>query len=397
MENKGRLLFEVTLWEFSRWFKLKDQIISIIVISLISLLIFGGKAFLDSKKIKTVNLAVIHNELLPNLKLENKFVLKPETEAEKERLFKLLDEEELAGILIISSKNSAELHVNEHSEWISEIKEALNSTIQNAKLKEMNLSREQLAELFKEYDLNINSRNFNQQYTGTGEKITAGVFILLMLFGVFISLAYQLVAITGEKQLRITELVVSAITPQTWIDGKILGISLLALVTMIFYSLGSILFVLISAAFGSGWSVPILIGNPALVLLLLFLSVTGFFFWNIFFTAIAATINDPNTSARGTIMFIPIIPVSLAYFAIANPNSGFIKFLSIFPITSPTILSTRLVLTEVPALEIIFSIILLFISMWYMRKLAAKIFATSILLSGKEPEWKEIMKWLRQS
>lgn len=218
-----------------------------------------------------------------------------------------------------------------------------------------------------------------------------------MLFGVFISLAYQLAAITGEKQLRITELVVSAISPQTWIDGKILGISLLSLVTMVFYSFGSIFFVMISAAFGSGWSIPVLINNPALVLLLLIISIIGFFFWNIFFTAIAATINDPNTSARGSIMFIPIIPVSLAYFAIANPNSGFIKFLSVFPVTSPTILSARLVLTEVPALEIIFSIILLFISMWYMRKLAAKIFATSILLSGKEPEWKEIMKWLRQS
>lgn len=396
--SKKRLLYEVALWEFSRWFKLRDQILSIVIVSVISLLVFGGKAFFDSQEDKTVHIAVINSELLPsNLNPGKDFIFEPKANEKKKELFEKLYQEELDGILIIKSKSSAELHVIEQSQWINEIRKIFNVSLQNEKLKEINLSKEQLAELFKEYNFNINSRSPDEQKTGSGEKITAGVFIVLMLLGVFISLAYQLVAITGEKQLRITELVVSAISPQTWIDGKIIGISLLAFVTMISYSFSSVLFVIISAAFGSGWTIPILITNPALVLLLLFLSVMGFFFWNIFFTSIAATINDPNTSARGSIMFIPMLPVSLAYFAIANPNSTMIKFFSVFPLTSPAVLSARLVLTEVSILEIIIPIMLLFISLWYMRKLAAKIFSTSILLSGKEPEWKEIMKWLKQS
>lgn len=159
MKNRRRLLFEVTLWEFSRWFKLKDQIISLLIISLISLLIFGGKAFFNSKKSKSIQIAVINNELLPsNLNLDKKFILKPENEGEKDALFRLLYEEKLEGILIISSKNSAELHVNDNSEWINEIKGALNSALQNVKLKEMNLTKEQLDQLFREYELNIHSQ-----------------------------------------------------------------------------------------------------------------------------------------------------------------------------------------------------------------------------------------------
>src|SRR5690625_5507453 len=46
---------------------------------------------------------------------------------------------------------------------------------------------------------------------------------------------YQYTTITREKQMRITEQVVSAIHPQTWIDGKILGISGIGLTYVLYY------------------------------------------------------------------------------------------------------------------------------------------------------------------
>jgi len=61
------------------------------------------------------------------------------------------------------------------------------------------------------------------QFKSTAEKIAAGLVISVMLFGIFVGSAYQFVAITGEKQLRVTEMIVSAVTPQQWIDGKIHG------------------------------------------------------------------------------------------------------------------------------------------------------------------------------
>lgn len=66
--------------------------------------------------------------------------------------------------------------------------------------------------------------------------------------GVFLGLACQFIAINGEKNLRITGVIVSAVSPQTWIDGKILG--------------------------------------------LLFFAIAGFFLWNIIFAAIAETIAE---------------------------------------------------------------------------------------------------------
>jgi ABC-2 type transport system permease protein len=217
-----------------------------------------------------------------------------------------------------------------------------------------------------------------------------------MLLGVFLGLAYQFVAITGEKQLRITEVIVSAISPQTWIDGKILGISFLSLAMLVTYSLTSVIFVFISSLFGSGWSLPLVITNPLLIIYLFIFSLAGFFFWNTFFSAIAATINDPNTSARGSLMMVPAIPVAIAFFALGNPDSIAMRILSLFPLTSAPVISARLVLTDVSIIEIVASLFLLILSTLYLRKAAGKIFALSVLMYGKEASWKEISKWIKE-
>ncbi|MGD8781752.1 MAG: hypothetical protein PVH88_22650 [Ignavibacteria bacterium] len=86
-----------------------------------------------------------------------------------------------------------------------------------------------------------------------------------MLLGIFLGLAYQFVAITGEKQLRISEVVVAAISPQKWIDGKILGISFLSLAFLITL----ILFVFVSDIFGSGWPILLTITDSFLIIFLL--------------------------------------------------------------------------------------------------------------------------------
>ena len=54
----------------------------------------------------------------------------------------------------------------------------------------------------------------------------------------------------------------------------------------------------------------------------------GILFWSAFMAGFAATINDPNNSARSTVMFIPILPVMLAFFTVDLPELGVVTFLS---------------------------------------------------------------------
>ena len=396
--SKIKLTLEVAKWEFNRWFKLKDQIITLLISALISLLIFGGKAFIEKFSDDKVELVIINSDVLP-IKLSNeskiKLIKKEFTEADEQK--KLLAEKEIGGILILNDIDNIELTVNKEPAWLGELQKALTSARQQIILKKSNISQEQLKNIFQQAQIKMNYTETKREESSTGEKVSAGIFIGLMLLGVFFGLSYQFVAITGEKQLRITEVIASAISPKTWIDGKILGISLLSIVLLVTSALSTVVFIMVSSMFGSGWSIPLSITNPLLIVVLFILSISGFLLWNTFFSAIAATINDPNTSARSSLMMVPVIPVAIAFYAIGNPDSLVMKILSLFPLTSSPVLSARLVLTDVPFIEILLSLILLIISIWYLRKAAGKIFSLSILMYGKEPSWKEISKWFRES
>ncbi|NCS87866.1 MAG: hypothetical protein CO127_07550 [Ignavibacteria bacterium CG_4_9_14_3_um_filter_36_18] len=393
-----KLTLEVVKWEFNRWFKLKDQIITLLISALISLLIFGGKALIEKFSDDKVELVIINSGVLPiKLSNESKIELIKKEFAETDEQKKLLAKKEIGGILILNDIDNIELTVNKEPAWLGELQKALTSARQQIKLKQSNISQEQLKNIFQQAQIKMNYTETKREESSTGEKVSAGIFIGLMLLGVFFGLSYQFVAITGEKQLRITEVIASAISPKTWINGKILGISLLSIVLLVTSVLSTVVFIIVSSIFRSGWSIPLSITNPLLIVALFILSISGFLLWNTFFSAIAATINDPNTSARSSLMMVPVIPVAIAFYALGDPDSLVMKILSFFPLTSSPVLSARLVLTDVSFIEILLSLILLIVTIWYLRKAAGIIFSLSILMYGKEPSWKEISKWIRES
>jgi ABC-2 type transport system permease protein len=396
--QKIKMVYEVSKWEFGRWFKFKEQIVTLLIGACASLFIFGGKGLLEKFSESSVTLVVLNGNTLPfTLSGESPIRLVHKNRSEMEAQKLLMMEKKIDGILTLIDIDHAELLVNREGPWLGELKEALDSARRRVKMEQSGISPEQLAAVFEPVSMNIVYAEAAPNKRSLADKITAAIFIVLTLLGIFTGLSYQFVAITGEKQLRITEVIVSAISPQTWIDGKIIGISLLSLALLVTLTAGTMVFVLISSLFGSGWAFPIVLTSPWLVLVLFLLSIGGFLFWNTFFSAIAATIHDPNTSARNSLIMVPVIPVGIAFYALKDPDSWIMKILSLFPLTSAPVLSARLVLTEVPIIEVCASLSLLILSICYLRKLAGIVFATSILIYGKEPSWKEISRWIRES
>lgn len=395
--NKLKLLYEVSSWEFKRWFKIKEHFISLLIAAALSFLIFGSKIVIELFEDKNIDVIVINSERLPfALDPKSKINLTFKNETDVYTQLTLLQKKEIDGIIFINSVDSIDLKLYSDAPWVEELRGAINVARQNIKLTELNISQYQLAELFKEVKLNLNYTEREEHKAGDAEVIAAGILMGLMFMGIFLGLSYQFIVITGEKQNRITEVVISAIPPQIWIDGKIIGIALLSLVSLISTSLSFVLFMFISDLFGSGWTIPLKVMEPLLIIKLFFFALGGFVFWNTFFSAIAATINDPNTSSRNSFLMIPTIPAVIGFLSLGDPNSIVVQIFSIFPITSSAVISARMVLTHVPLWEILLSFSLLILSTWYLRKLAGKIFATSILMYGKEPTWKEIFRWLKE-
>lgn len=92
-----------------------------------------------------------------------------------------------------------------------------------AKIRALGIPPSQLADVLRPMALSVRIHEEGRRPSTTAEKAAAGLVIGLMLMGIFTGMGYQFVSITGEKQIRVTEMIISAVSPQQWMDGKILG------------------------------------------------------------------------------------------------------------------------------------------------------------------------------
>jgi ABC-2 type transport system permease protein len=135
--------------------------------------------------------------------------------------------------------------------------------------------------------------------------------------------------------------------------------------------------------------------NLPLIVLYLPFAILGVLIWNAMLAAIASIITDPNNSGKSGLMMLPILFVMASFFVTHDPDNGFSVFLSWFPLTSATSMPMRWAITEVGVEQLIGSFILLVITFYFLRKIAAKIFRVSILMTGKEPSWSDVYKFIK--
>ncbi len=396
--SKASLLWEITRWELMRWLKLKDQVQTLVLSVVLGLAVWGGLALFQKVDRDPINVAVMHPDRLPfNLSGDGPFELALAGEHDEAALLAALEAGEIDALLRLESYETAEIIVTREPIWQGELETILNGARQQAQIADADLDPQMLSKLFEPVDLRVAYHETASPPTSWADKVAAGFIISLMMVGVFTGLAYQFIVITGEKQLRVTEQIVSAVKPQLWIDGKILGISLLALATTGTYLASSLGFVLLSKAFGKGLPIPLAINDPMLWLQVGLLAMAGFLLWNTFFGLIAATINDPNTSSRGGLMLLPLLPLAIPFLGMSHLEAPWMRVLAILPPTSPTVLTMRLILADVPAWEFFLALLLLALSIGLLRKAAGKVFGLAILMVGKEPTWGEIARWIKEA
>lgn len=397
MKHRWKSTWNVTRWEFNRFFKWKDMIKGLLFFLFFGFIGGVTASWLTSDSISIPNVAVTDYSVFSPSDFETEEIaFFDHTQTAAEELAIKMEAGEVDAILTIHSPDEATIRMPNDRAWLMNLRQILQDLRLEQKLQQFEIDRGVYSALEEEVVLN---REFDSgSESSVADKVVAGIAIFLVLMAVFMGFAYQFTAITGEKQQRITEQVISAIDPQTWIDGKILGITGIGLVYVVFYGglslIGALLLVQFTGApFGSAISLI----NPLFVIIFLILSLLGVLMWNSFLAGVAATIDDPNSSERSAFMFLPMLPVFFAFFALVNPDGTAITTLGIFPLTSFAVLPARMVLTQVAWWEPLLAIALLAATAWLFRIIAAKIFATGMMMYGKEPSIKEMARWFIKS
>jgi len=248
-------------------------------------------------------------------------------------------------------------------------------------------------------------------------------FIMYMVIFIYGSMVMR--SVMEEKINRIVEVIISSVKPTQLMLGKVLGVGgvgltqlamWLILIPMVIMGAGLLVGGGIDPAqlqemsnqanvnaeelnkfeFGNvlrelgnmNWGLII----PVFILFFF----GGYFIYSSLFAAVGSAMGDDM--GEGQQLMLPImLPVILGFImlqgTLQNPNGGMAVFGSLFPLTSPIIMPSRLAF-DPPLWQVGLSIILLVLSCWFFAWLAGRIYRVGILMYGKKITFKELGKWI---
>src|SRR5690606_23698533 len=134
-------------------------------------------------------------------------------------------------LLLLTEGSPPQLIVRRERAWIEDVRTVLNGIRRDSVLAHVNVAPEILANAFAPAELEVITERANRSGASAGVLV---LVISLMLMALLTGLGYIFASITGEKQIRVTEQVLSAIPAQSWIDGKLLGITAVSVASVLF-------------------------------------------------------------------------------------------------------------------------------------------------------------------
>jgi ABC-2 type transport system permease protein len=389
----------IARWEFNRFVKWRQQAYGILIMLVVGGISGGLGKMAKEARGKPSRVAVIGSEKLgfamPPVDgvtwVPNQYSSEPQARA-------AITADSVAGALVVDGPGAAHLVLRKRSAWSASVGRAMTAAQQAALYTSLPLDAAQRTAMSTPFAVDVSTITLRNGTSDSATRLFTGIILFFGVLVLFNGFASLFAGITGEKQQRITEQIIAMVSPQTWMDGKILGLVGAALVgTLLFAATGLAVAKVLPALLGSSPITMTAPSDPLSLLIVLLVTVLGVGMWFSFMAAIAATIDDPNSSPRSAMLLIPVLPMGLAFTLLSRPDTWLAQLLAVFPLTSMAVLPVRLLMTSVPWWEPVLAVLLLAAATWTFRRAAGKIFAIGILMHGKEPSLRETWRWLRET
>ncbi len=223
------------------------------------------------------------------------------------------------------------------------------------------------------------------------------IFAMLFILSILFSSGFLLQSVTEEKENRVIEILLSSVSSRQLLVGKVLGLGAAGLLQIGIWLVTLKIFTeiaLVNIPFLSELSIPIS---------MLVLGIVYFILGYLLFAALCAGVGSIGSTARegqswSMIFTMPaIMPLWFSALIIQNPEGVFARVLTFFPLTAPVTAMMRLPIGAIPAWEIALSLAILAGSVVLAMWAAAKVFRTCLLMYGKRPALKEIVRYIREA
>ncbi len=301
-------------------------------------------------------------------------------------------------------QDRVEFHARNVSNTLTQavLSDAVSAEVRETRLTEAGYDPAKVRPLLASIDLDT------VKVSAEGSRSEAGEAGFFLAYGLFF-LLYMVLLLWGqqvlqgvleEKTSRVVEVVASSARPFDLMMGKLLGIGGAALTQFLVWmlSLAAVLApgVLTSSSFlPEGQRLPSF--SPAQVAWVVVFFVLGFFVYSSMYAAVGSAFNSLQEAQQ--MAFIPtftiIAPMFFLFPVINDTNSTLSVVLSMVPLLAPILMPLRIAVELPPLWQIAGSALLTAGFIILMVAVCARIYRVGILMYGKKPTVKELLRWIR--
>lgn len=350
---------------------------------------------------------------------------------------KIVEERENYGLLYIENKVDLDelgSHIKFYSveapsiTFVSGLEEKIEHYLTDLKLERQGVNIDQIKA--SRINIDIAQESFIGEKTSKIDSVVKLIFggaagyLLFMFIIIYGNMIMR--SVIEEKTSRIIEVIISSVKPVQLMLGKIIGTSLAGITQFVIWIvLGGLLMLIVSAVFGldlmqsqaaqqeimnqaansqgvalemqnvmnAFYNLPIT--NLVIAFLLFFIG--GYLLYSSLYAAIGAAVDNETDTQQ---FLLPILmPLILAVYigiftVIEDPHGMVSTVFSFIPFTSPVVMLMRIPF-GVPIWEQLLSLTLLIGTFVFTVWFAAKIYRVGILMYGKKPTYKELIKWIK--
>lgn len=218
---------------------------------------------------------------------------------------------------------------------------------------------------------------------------------VLMIFYLVITMTsgFMLQSVSREKENRTIEVLLLSMRPRDLMLGKILGLGVVALLQIGVWGGAMLLFGGLSLNGLSALGLP-----PDFFFWALLYFVLGYLLYAAQLGALGALAPSTREGTQFTFLVLSplFVPLVLNSVLIESPNGGLTTFLSLFPLTSPVTMITRLASGPVPIEQLVLGLIILAVTTYGIIAYSARFFRADTLLSFNALNFKRLLQEMRR-
>lgn len=306
--------------------------------------------------------------------------------------------------------------------FVTSLNSSLTGVLRNERLVEAGIAPEIIARVFQKPDITTHKitekgteTDYAEFYAVIGYVLGFVIYMMMFIYG-----AQVMRGVIEEKANRIIEVMASSVKSFELMMGKVVGLGLLGLTQLTFWILlGAIVFLIkgdivnlfmspeVQMAANMGQQAPDIASNIknlptpdiGIIVGFFFYFLSGYFIYATLFAAIGSAVDQESDAQQLQLpVTLPIIiPMLFIQYIMSNPESTLAVILSLFPFFAPILMIVRIAATDVPLWQISLSVALMIGTFFLCIWLAAKVYRIGILMYGRKPRFRDLIKWARIS